>query len=85
MPMPPTSGPRYSDPALAFQACEAGQGVLLAVDRMSADARETGQLVAPFDAPIEGPNDYWFLTSTARRVPKKVELFRDWLFSELGA
>jgi hypothetical protein len=50
---------------------------------MSADAVATGQLVAPFALPAQGPNDYWFLTSSARRSAKKVDLFRDWLFAEL--
>ena len=83
--MPELSGPRYSDPALAFEAATAGQGVLLAADRMSADAVKTGQLVRPFDLPVTGRNDYWFITSTARRVPKKVELFREWLLAEIAA
>ena len=83
--MPELSGPRYSDPALAFEAATAGQGVLFAADRMSADAVKTGQLVRPFDLPVTGRNDYWFITSTARRVPKKVELFREWLLAEIAA
>ena len=83
--LPPNlNGPRYSDPSLAFDAAIAGQGVLLAVDRMSQDAVDAGQLVRPFDATAETAFDYWFVTSTARRVPKKVTQFRDWLRAELG-
>lgn len=83
-PMPQMSGPRYSDPSLAFDAAIAGQGVLLAVDRMSEDAVRTGQLVRPFETVTETSFDYWFITSTARRVPRKVQLFRDWVFEEMG-
>jgi DNA-binding transcriptional LysR family regulator len=82
--MPQLSGPRYSDPSLAFDAAIAGQGVLLAVDRMSEDAVHAGQLVRPFEAVAETSFDYWFIASTARRVPRKVQLFRDWVFEEMG-
>ena len=83
-PLPKLNGPRYSDPSLAFDAAVAGQGVLLAVDRMSQDAVDAGQLLRPFDTTAETSFDYWFVTSTARRVPKKVTQFRDWLRAELG-
>ena len=82
--MPKLSGPRHSDPSLAFNAAIAGQGVLLAIDRMSADAVEAGQLVRPFDVTVETMFDYWFITSTLRRVPRKVTMFRDWVLNELG-
>ena len=82
--MPKLSGPRHSDPSLAFNAAIAGQGVLLAIDRMSADAVEAGQLVRPFDVTVETMFDYWFITSTLRRVPRKVTLFRDWVMHEMG-
>ncbi len=78
------SGPRYSDPALAYEAAIAGQGVLMAVDRMSESAVREGQLVRPFAASAESPYDYWFVTSTLRRVPRKVAMFRDWLMGELA-
>lgn len=84
-PAPIMSGPRYSDPALAYEAAIAGQGVLLAVDRMSEDAVQAGQLVRPFARSAESHQDYWFVTSTLRRVPRKVAQFRDWLMRELTA
>lgn len=81
---PQLSGPRYSDPSLAFDAAIAGQGVLLAIDRMSEDAVAAGQLLRPYGTIAETAFDYWFITSTARRVPRKVQLFRDWVFAEMG-
>ena len=42
------TGPRYDDPALAFDAAISEQGVLMAVDMMSADAVSDGRLVRPF-------------------------------------
>ena len=80
---PVLSGPRYSDPALAYEAAIAGQGVLMAVDRMSESAVREGQLVRPFAVSAQSPYDYYFVTSTLRRVPRKVAQFRDWLMSEL--
>jgi DNA-binding transcriptional LysR family regulator len=79
------AGPRYSDPALAYEAAIAGQGVLMAVDRMSESAVREGQLLRPFAVSAQSPYDYWFVTSTLRRVPRKVTLFRDWLMGELRA
>ena len=69
---------------LAFDAAIAGQGVLLAVDRMSEDLVATGHLVRPFATLAETTFDYWFIVSTVRRLPKKVTVFRDWLWAELG-
>lgn len=82
--MPKLSGPRFSDPSLAFDAAMAGQGVLLAVDRMSEDAVQDGRLMRPFALSVETAFDYWFITSTARRVPRKVMVFREWVFGEMG-
>ena len=50
---------------------------------MSEDAVRAGQLVRPFARSGESPYDYWFVTSTLRRLPRKVAQFRDWLMSEL--
>ena len=83
-PMPRLNGPRYSDPSLAFDAAIAGHGMLIMVDRMSDDAVAAGQLVRPFATTAETTFDYWFIVSTARRVPRKVTLFRDWVWAELG-
>ena len=82
--MPALRGPRYSDPSLAFDAAMSGQGVLLAVDRMSAAALADGRLARPFATAAVSEFDYWFVTSTARRVPAKVMHFRDWLLGELA-
>ncbi|RUT30366.1 LysR family transcriptional regulator [Arsenicitalea aurantiaca] len=78
-PMPTLHGPSYDDPALAFDAAASGQGVLLAVDLMSADARRHGRLVDPFGIAVKDWLGYWFATPRGRRVPAKVAAFRDWL------
>ena len=83
--VPPTAlnGPVYSDPALAFEAAVAGQGVLLAVEMMAADALADGRLVAPFPTRLETGLGYWFVTSAERRPPAKVQRFKAWLDAEV--
>jgi DNA-binding transcriptional LysR family regulator len=56
---------------------------LLAVDEMSQDAVADGRLVRPFEVTATNGNDYWFISSAARRMPRKVMLFRDWAMAEI--
>lgn len=79
---PETQGPTFDDPALAFDAAISEQGVLMAVDQMSADAVSDGRLVRPFDTMISGDLGYWFVTSKRKREPRKVTIFRDWVRAE---
>jgi len=78
------NGPRYDDPALAFDAAISEQGVLMTIDMMSADAVSDGRLVRPFDVAVMADVGYWFITAEGRRAPKKVKLFRDWLRAEVA-
>ncbi|KKC37933.1 hypothetical protein WH87_09750 [Devosia epidermidihirudinis] len=78
-------GPTYTDPSLAFDAAISEQGVLLAVDMMSADAVSDGRLVRPFEMPFEGPNGYWLATAKGRRETNKLRAFRAWLDVEVPA
>jgi DNA-binding transcriptional LysR family regulator len=82
-PAPATSGPTFTDPALAFDAAISEQGVLLAVDQMSADAVSDGRLVRPFPSVVEDKLGYWFVATTTRREPKRVRLFREWIRKEM--
>ncbi len=76
-------GPEFSDSSLAFDAAIAEQGVLLAVDMMSADAVSDGRLVRPFDLPFDaGDLGYWLAHGEGRRPPRKLDLFRQWLAIE---
>ncbi len=82
---PPLAGPTYADAALAFDAAISGQGALLAVDLMSADAVSDGRLVRPFDITVDArPRGYWFACGSNRRTPRKVQLFRDWIVAEVA-
>lgn len=77
------SGPRYDDPTLAFDAAISEQGVLMAVDLMSADAVSDGRLVRPFGIHVDSDVGYWLIVAEGRRMPRKVQLFRDWLLKEV--
>lgn len=77
------SGPRYDDPTLAFDAAISEQGVLMAVEMMSADAVSDGRLVRPFGVSVESELGYWLIAAEGRREPKKVRLFREWLRAEV--
>lgn len=82
---PATSGPTFDDPALAFDAAIAGQGVLLAVDMMSADAVSDGRLVRPFPVAAGSGVGYWLVTPPSGQPPARVRAFRDWLRHEVPA
>lgn len=79
---PEVHGPTFSDPALAFDAAISEQGVLMAVDMMSADAVSDGRLVRPFELPVATDVQYWLATQDGKRDSKKMRLFRDWLRQE---
>lgn len=80
---PVPHGPTLDDPALAFDAAISGQGALLTVDLMAADAISDGRLVRPFDISVESQLGYWFIVVDGRREPKKTRLFREWLRAEV--
>lgn len=80
---PALQGPTYDDPALAFDAAISGQGVLLTVDRMSADAVSDGRLVRPFAISVESGVAYWLVVAEGRMEPRKTRLFREWLRAEV--
>ena len=81
-PMVDLSGPSISDPALAFDAAISGQGVLLTVDMMAADAVRDGRLVWPFGRAVESDLGYWMVRAEGQRMSNKVRMFRDWLLAE---
>jgi DNA-binding transcriptional LysR family regulator len=80
---PQLTGPTITDSALAFDAAIAGQGVLLAVDMMSADPVSDGRLVRPFPMAVKSGLGYWLAVADNRRESRKVKLLRDWLRVEV--
>lgn len=78
-------GPTYTDASVAFDAALAGQGVLLTIDMMAADGLALGRLVKPFAHQEPSPFGYWFVTDKQKSRPKKVQMFFDWMRSEISA
>jgi len=79
------SGPTISDPALAFDAAIAGQGVLLALGIMAEYGLERGQVVAPFPTVTHSKFGYWFATAMGRELPARTRKFRSWLLGQMNA
>ncbi|MAN78061.1 MAG: LysR family transcriptional regulator [Rhizobiales bacterium] len=79
------SGPAISDPALAFDAAIAGQGVLLALGIMAEYGLERGQVVAPFPTITHSKFGYWFATARGRELPARTRKFRSWLVGQMSA
>ncbi len=80
---PLVHGPTFGDPSLAFDAAISDQGVLMAVDMMSAAAVRDGRVVRPFDLTVETGVSYWLATAEGKRESKKMRAFRDWLATEV--
>lgn len=78
-------GPRYTDPSIAFDAAQAGQGVLLTTDMMVADGLALGCFVKPFAHQEPSEFGYWFVTDAQTSRPRKVQIFLDWMRSEINA
>lgn len=79
------TGPSISDPALAFDAAIAGQGVLLALGIMADYGLERGQVVAPFKTITHSGFGYWFATGKGRELPARTRKFRSWLLDQMRA
>ncbi len=79
------SGPSFTDPALAFDAAVAGQGVLLAVGAMAEYALRHGQLVRPFALSVPARHGYWFATAKGHELPARTRKFRDWMLAQMEA
>lgn len=78
------NGPRFTDPALAFEAAIAGHGVLLAVGAMADYALRHGQLVRPFPISVVSRYGYWLATAKGRQLPARTRKFRNWLIAAMG-
>lgn len=71
---------RFPSYELEARAAVQGLGVALLSPRLFADLCERGELVAPFDTVVEGPDRYWLLTPIDAGEPH----FAQWLKAEFG-
>lgn len=76
-------GHTFTDAALCLDAAIAGQGVMLAWATLAQYALEHGQLVAPFEHRATSGLGYYLVSSRARREPRKVTRFRQWIRAEI--
>jgi LysR family transcriptional regulator, glycine cleavage system transcriptional activator len=77
-------GPAYSDSALCLDAAIGGQGVLLAWPTLAADALKEGRLLRPFAHAVQTGQAYWLVSPLWRKPDQKVQIFAQWLKSELA-
>jgi LysR family transcriptional regulator, glycine cleavage system transcriptional activator len=66
---------------LEARAAVQGLGVALLSPQLFADLCERGELVAPFDAVVEGPDSYWLLAP----ADAPASHFEQWLQAQFGA
>ena len=77
-------GPRLSYSNLVQQAAVDGAGVALGRSVLVADALANGRLIKPFDISYPANFGYYVISLINSPNRDKVELFCDWLFTEMG-
>lgn len=78
----PMPGAHYGLLSLALTAAEAGLGVALAPDYVSASALQTGRLVKLNDKPFISPRSYFLVTTNERAKAPVIQSLRQWLTSQ---
>jgi LysR family glycine cleavage system transcriptional activator len=77
-------GPRFEQFAMVAQAAVAGLGVAVVPRFLIEDELKSGQLVIPFDRPVESRQSYWLVYPTAQGERPALKSFRDWLLQAVG-
>ncbi|MBU3730688.1 MAG: transcriptional regulator GcvA [Beijerinckiaceae bacterium] len=77
-------GPRFEQFAMVAQAAVAGLGVAVVPRFLIEDELKSGQLVIPFDRPVESRQSYWLVYPTAQGERPALRIFRDWLLQAVG-
>ena len=78
----PMPGAHYGLLSLALTAAEAGLGVTLAPDYVSASALQAGRLVKLNDKPFISPRSYFLVTTNERAKAPVIQSLRQWLTSQ---
>lgn len=73
---------RMGDQHLEARAAIGGQGVAILTPAFYSTELESGLLVQPFGAALEG-RSYWLCYAEARRNVPKIRAFREWMLAEL--
>ncbi|MEP3429998.1 MAG: LysR family transcriptional regulator [Roseibium sp.] len=70
--------------ALAANRALSGQGAAILTPYFCKAAIDSGQLIQPFDLTCRAEEESWYLSyPPAYRTSRKIQLFRDWVYSEL--
>lgn len=77
-------GPRFEQFAMVAQAAVAGLGVAVVPRFLVEDELRSGQLVIPFDRPVESRQSYWLVYPRAQGERPALRIFRDWLLQAVG-
>lgn len=75
----------FSSSVLTWQAAIDGLGMAIGQTAMLEHEFQTGQLVRPFEMPVQSSRAYWLLRPQAQRESTKVAAFRDWLLAACAA
>ena len=81
----PSSGPRYEDLAMLYQAATDGEGVALARRSLAGAALEAGSLTRLFDVQAESPHAYYVACRPVAIARAEVARFVDWLREAVSA
>jgi LysR family glycine cleavage system transcriptional activator len=81
----PSSGPRYEDLAMLYQAASDGEGVALARASLVAPALTAGTLMRVFDVQARSPHAYYVACRSAALAKPEVSHFVEWLRSAMPA
>jgi DNA-binding transcriptional LysR family regulator len=81
----PTSGPRYEELAMLYEAASDGEGVALARPSLVTPALERGALVRLFAVTARSPHAYYIVCRPSTLARREVTAFVDWLRESLPA
>jgi LysR family glycine cleavage system transcriptional activator len=81
----PARGVTFESAAFAVEAAVQGQGVLLGRSALVSADLATGRLVRPFELALKSRWRYYVVYPEGALHHRKVEAFRNWLFSEMAA
>lgn len=79
----PSSGPRYEDLAMLYQAASDGEGVALARASLAAPALGAGTLARVFDVQARSPHAYYVACRPGTLARPEVSRFVEWLRSAM--
>jgi LysR family glycine cleavage system transcriptional activator len=82
---PRLSGPSFNDATYSLQAAARGEGIAMARRSLVAEDLERGTLVKLFPLEVKIAECYWFVCPKENLAQPKVEAFRAWVKSEIGA